>query len=284
MKKVNTSNQFPNDEEEFFLSLEGIVILDEPERSLRIDQLIQNTSDEIKRQRYEKVLNRITMLGLHVEGFLPEEIIDFQNEVVRKLYHRLDNVYLDEYLRLQVRNLTDICDDLKRDLDANRDNMLWYAKQGYNYQGIYVRNKRIMEWLEKIIERLKSSNISSINPSSSKLYTKREIAIVCDMLDIELHDDKGLELLKEYAKWIPSKKSGKKSLYAYKIDKTFYNLTNKKTDEPKVEAITNALELLRTERGLLDSRKRALAYKTLNQYHEAFLNNYHLKYGKVTPK
>jgi len=284
MKKINKADQLPTDEEMFLHSLQDLVILDEPERSGRIEELILNSSNEIYRQRYEKVLNRITMLGVHVEGFLPEEVTDFQNEVVRKLYHRLDNDYLDEYLRLQVRNLIDICDNLKRDLDANRDNILWYAKQGYNYQGIYIHNKRIMEWLEIVIKRLKPSKVTAIVSASSKSYTKREIAIVCDMLDIELTDAKGLELLRVYADWIPNKKSGTKSLYSYKIDRTFYSLTNKKTDEPKLTAITNALELLRMERGLLDSRNRALAYKTLSQYHEDFLTNYQVHYGKVTPK
>lgn len=284
MKKRQKSDQVPTEVDEFLLSLQDIVSLNEPERSLHIENLIQNSVDEKKRLRYERVLERITLLGVHVVGFLPEEVIDFQNEVVRKLYHRLESDYLDEYLRHQLRNLIDICDDLKRDLDENRGNMLWYAKQGFNSEGIYRRNKRIAEWLEKIIERLGPTNISPLGTISEKKYSKREIAIVCDMLDIELTDAKGLELLKEYAKWLPTKKSGKKSLYAYKIDKTFYNLTTLKIDEPKLEAITNALALLRTERTLLDSRKCALAYKTLSQYHEAFQKNYQLKYGKVIPK
>ena len=67
----------PQNTNDDYNSLETIVALEEPDRTNRIRDIIKNTEEKEIKQKWEFILERIKLLGIHAEGFFPEEIIDF---------------------------------------------------------------------------------------------------------------------------------------------------------------------------------------------------------------
>jgi hypothetical protein len=138
---------------------ESIVIegckLDEPERTKYFESLIKKCSNRDEVKRLQIILKRIKVIIKHVNGFVPEENTKYQNEIIGKFYHKLDDKYFIEYLRDQKRRLEGLCIEIKREMDSLP--IYEYgpisANRYIRLQPYYEYNSRLRDWLGEIIER-----------------------------------------------------------------------------------------------------------------------------------
>jgi len=184
--------------------IEQTVLLNEPDRSKKLESLIAISEDLAVKRKLKLILERVNLLGLHIEGFLPEEIIDFQNDIVRNLYHLLDHEHFIEYLRYNVRNLTEICNDQKDLIERNKGNMMWYAREGAPIHSWFSRSTRKIQWLEKVIVRFTQNKLNEKQfvASESKL-TNEVVAGFCNIVNASnLHPRQDNETIVTYCQRI----------------------------------------------------------------------------------
>jgi len=139
--------------------------LEGPDRIAFFESLIKSTKSVEEVNHLTLLLQRIKILGIHVDGFVPEEIIKFQNEIIRGFHRKLTDKYLIEYLRDRQRYLERVCNDTQ----LNPFNQ--------NY-------RRLNEWLVEVINRFSKENSFLLKIQDKKIkITNEMVAGFCNLVN-----------------------------------------------------------------------------------------------------